>query len=113
MGKDIGDQGMTSKRKYLQRYPDGSIYFRKDGKVLGRLPDDEASPEFAREYDRLFACIGKMPKLGRPAAMYKPKTVKPTIGLFVERYRASDFFADPEKPLSRRAPSTTTGSAST
>ena len=95
---------MTAKRKYLQRYPDGSIFFRQGGKVLGRLPDDESSPEFAREYDRLFATIGKTNKPGRPAAMLKPKTVKPTIGLFVERYKASDFFADPEKPHLKEKP---------
>jgi integrase len=92
------------KRKYLQRYPDGSIFFRKGGKVLGRLPDDEGSPQFAQEYDRLFATIGKTAKVGRPAAMHKPKTIKPTIGLFVERYRASDFFANPEKPHLKEKP---------
>jgi site-specific recombinase XerD len=92
------------KRKYLQRYPDGSIFFRQGGKVLGRLPDDEGSTEFAREYDRLFATIGKTAKVGRPAAMHKPKATKPTIGLFVERYRASDFFADPEKPHLKEKP---------
>jgi integrase len=95
---------MIPKRKYLQRYPDGSIFFRKSGKVLGRLPDDESSPEFAEEYDRLFATLGKTAKPGRPAAMHRPKSVKPTIGLFVERYKASDFFADPEKPHLKEKP---------
>jgi integrase len=93
-----------TKRKYLQRYPDGSIFFRQGGKVLGRLPDDENSPEFEQEYDRLFATIGKTRRPGRPAAMYKPKTAKPTIGLFVERYKASDFFADPQKPHLKEKP---------
>ena len=93
-----------NKRRYLQRYPDGSIFFRKSGKVLGRLPDDEGSPEFAQEYDRLVATIGKTAKVGRPAAMHKPKTIKPTIGLFVERYRASDFFADPDMPYLKEKP---------
>jgi integrase len=90
--------------KYLQRYPDGAIFFRKGGKVLGRLPDDENSPEFKREYDRLLAGAGKSHKVGRPSAISKPKAAKPTIGLFVERYRASDFFADPNRPHLREKP---------
>jgi hypothetical protein len=83
---------MIVRKKYLQRYPDGSIFFRQGGKVLGRLPSDESSPEFAAEYDRLLASINKTRKPGRPAAMHKPKSAAaPTIGLFVERYKASDF----------------------
>jgi integrase len=90
--------------KYLQRYPDGSIWFRKGGRVLGRLPNDEGSDEFKREYDRLLATAAKSRRVGRPSAMSKPKTVKPTVGLFVERYRGSDFFADPSKPHLREKP---------
>jgi len=96
----------TVRSKYLQRYPDGSIYFRFRGKSLGRLPDAEGSAEFNREYDRLVASVSgiKVRNVGRPAAMLKPKSSKPTIGLFVERYRASDFFADPLKPHLKERP---------
>jgi integrase len=96
----------TERTKYLQRYPDGSIYFRFKGKSLGRLPDAEGSAEFNREYDRLLATVSgiKVRNVGRPAAMLKPKSSKPTIGLFVERYRASDFFADPLKPHLKERP---------
>src|SRR6478752_4368658 len=54
MGENLGGQQMkTVRSKYLQRYPDGSIYFRFRGKSLGRLPDAEGSAEFNREYDLL------------------------------------------------------------
>lgn len=97
---------MTSKRKYLQHYPDGSINFRFKRRSLGRLPGAEGSAEFNAEYDRLLASVSadKTRKVGRPAAMLKPKNTKPTIGLFVERYRASDFFADPDKPRLKEKP---------
>ena len=96
----------TERTKYLQRFPDGSVYFRFKGKSLGRLPGAEGSAEFNREYDRLLASVSgiKVRNVGRPAAMLKPKSTKPTIGLFVERYRASDFFADPLKPHLKERP---------
>jgi hypothetical protein len=97
---------MTSKRKYLQHYPDGSINFRFKRRSLGRLPGAEGSAEFNAEYDRLLASVSadKTRKVGRPAAMLKPKNSAPTIGLFVERYKASDFFADPAKPDLKERP---------
>lgn len=97
---------MIDRKKYLQRYPDGGIHFRFKRKSLGRLPGPEGSDDFNHEYDRLLASVAaiKTRKAGRPAAMHKPKTIKPTIGLFVERYKASDFFADPEKPHLKEKP---------
>jgi integrase len=95
---------MTNRTKYLQRYPDGSIYFRKTGNKPILLPGVEGSSEFNAEYDRLFAALGKIKRPGRPDAMAKPRSSKITIGTFVERYRASDFFAHPDKPNLKEQP---------
>jgi integrase len=91
---------MSERKDYLQRYPDGSINFRYQRRTLGRLPLPEGSKEFNAEYDSLLKSVGGKPKpRGRPAAMLKPKQpASVTIGSFVTRYKASDFFADPDKP---------------
>jgi integrase len=94
----------NDRTKYLQRYPDGSIFLRKGGKVLGKLPGSEGSREFNAEYDRLLALAPETKRPGRPAAMAKPKAAKITIGTFVERYRASDFFSHPQKPNLKETP---------
>jgi integrase len=95
----------NDRTKFLQRYPDGSIHFRFKRKSLGRLPGVEGSAEFNAEYDRLLASVGKTRKVGRPAKMHKPTLAsKITIGTFVARYRASDFFAHPQKPNLKEKP---------
>jgi integrase len=95
---------MTNRTKYLQRYPDGSVHFRFQRRTLGRLPGTEGSAEFNAEYDRLIASVGKTRKVGRPSKMAKPRSSKITIGTFVERYRASAFFAHPQKPNLKEKP---------
>lgn len=52
--------------KYVQRRG-LNVYFRYKGNVIGRLPVDEASPEFAAAYDELLAEVmagkhGKPPR---------------------------------------------------
>lgn len=96
----------NDRTKYLQRYPDGTVYFRFKRRTLGKLPGVEGSAEFNAEYDRLLASVIniKIRKVGRPAAMLKRKSSKITIGTFVERYRASDFFAHPQKPNLKEQP---------
>jgi integrase len=96
----------NDRTKYIQRYPDGTINFRFKRRTFGRLPGVEGSPEFNAEYDRLLASVVnvKARKVGRPAAMLKPKAAKITIGTFVERYRASDFFSHPQKPNLKETP---------
>jgi integrase len=96
----------TERNKYLQRYPDGTVNFRFKRRTLGTLPGKEGSAEFNDEYDRLLASVSnvKARKVGRPAAMAQPKSSKITIGTFVERYRASDFFANPLKPNLKEEP---------
>jgi integrase len=90
---------VTDRSKYLQRYPTGRIDFRFQRKALATLPLPEGSKAFNDEYDRLLASVSAKAKpKGRPAAMVKPKAKSGTVGLFVERWRASDFFADPGKP---------------
>src|SRR4051794_18342334 len=96
----------TDRRRFLHRYPDGTINFRFKKRTLGRLPGVEGSAEFNAEYDRLLASVAnlKTTNVGRPSKMAKPKTVRITIGTFVERYRASDFFAHPDKPHLKETP---------
>ena len=100
------DTWVNERKDYLQRYPDGSISFRYQRKALGRLPLPEGSDEFNAEYDRLLASVGgKVKRKGRPAAMLKPKAAEiVTIGSFVARYRASDFFASHDKPNLKETP---------
>jgi integrase len=95
---------IIERTKYLQRFPDGSIHFRFKRKTIARLPGAEGSAEFNAEYDRLIAGVGKAIKVGRPAAVAKPRTAKPTIDLFLKRYLASDFFADENKPDLKEKP---------
>jgi integrase len=78
---------MTDRSKYLDRIG-GRIYFRINGKRQ-RLPDDETSPEYAAAYDALLAgrLAPKLRRQVRPA----PDGVG-SIGWFIEKYLASDFF---------------------
>jgi integrase len=96
---------VSNRKSYLHRYPDGSINFRYQRKTLGRLPLPEGSDAFNAEYDRLLASVsGKAKKRGRPAAVIRPKSIAPTIGLFVARWKASDWFADADKPNLKEKP---------
>jgi integrase len=97
---------MTKKRKHLYRKPDPRnadlvrVYFRHPKGGLTRLPDDETSPEFAERYDPLLAALTATPKPAREPGvrikrnrdggnvLFRPAT----LGWFVERYLASDFF---------------------
>jgi integrase len=101
------------KRKYLYRKPDPKkpelvrIYFRHPKTAqLTPLPTDEASSEFATQYDTLFAALTATVKVRDPNVrvkrnrddgnvVYRP----PSLGWFIEKYLASDFF----KPESRQA----------
>ncbi len=79
---------MVERTKYLDRAKDGRIYFRVNDNRQ-RLPDDETSPEFAAAYDALLAGA-LMPK---PKRAVRPAPNAPgTIGWFIERYLASDYF---------------------
>ena len=71
----------NDRSRFLQRYPDGTINFRQERIVLSRSG-----------------------RLGRPSNMSKPRLTRITIGTFVERYRASDFFAHPNKPHLKETP---------
>lgn len=110
----------SSRTKYLDRPKPGIIYFRA-GKTRVRLPDDEASPEFAAAYDAQFAALkaSKPRVVGRPRHMIKPVSTNkklvttvngikrysaPLIGWFVEQYLASDFFAQANKPNLKERP---------
>ena len=78
---------MTDRTKYLDRI-NGRIYFRINGKRQ-RLPDNEASAEFAAAYDALIA--GRMaPK--PPREKRRSPDTPGSIGWFIEKYLASDFF---------------------
>jgi integrase len=88
---------MVDRTKYLDRAKDGRIYFRICGKRQ-RLPDDENSPEFAAAYDALVA--GAL-TLRPPRRAKNPTPNAPgSIGWFVERYLASEWFVgrDSRKP---------------
>lgn len=108
---------MTARTKYLQRPKGGQIYFRYNGKVIERLPDDESSEEFAAAYDRLVASIGKPAVVGRPVkkagAIARPRHQgslntsryrPPQIGWVIEQYLASDYFSPPDKPKPKERP---------
>lgn len=93
------------RRKYLYRKPDPKrpeivrVYFRhpKTAK-LTPLPQDEASEEFAEQYNKLFAALTDRPardphvrvKRNRDNGnvLYAPAT----LGWFVEKYLASEVF---------------------
>ena len=80
---------MVDRTKYLDRAKDGRIYFRINGKRW-RLPDEEGSPEFNAAYDTLIA--GPL-TLKPPRREKRPRPDTPgTIGWFVEKYLASDYF---------------------
>ena len=80
---------MADRTKYLDRAKDGRIYFRINGKRR-RLPDEEGSPEFNAAYDTLIA--GAL-TLKPPRREKRPRPDTPgTIGWFVEKYLASDYF---------------------
>jgi integrase len=95
------------KRKHLYRKP-GYVYFRhpKTGR-LTPLPLDETSSEFAAQYDTLFAALTDTPKPPRdPNVRVKRErgdgTVRflpPTLGWFIEKYLASEYF----NPESKKA----------
>jgi integrase len=94
------------KRKYLYRKPDPKrpelvrIYFRHPKTAqLTPLPIDEASSEFATQYDTLFAALTATVKMRDPNVrvkrnrddgnvVYRP----PSLGWFVEKYLASNRF---------------------
>jgi integrase len=85
----IGSWGklMGDRTKYLDRRG-GRIYGRINGRRQ-RLPDDETSPEFNAAYDA-FIAGALMPK---PQRTKRPAPNAPgSIGWFIERYLASDYF---------------------
>jgi integrase len=101
------------KRKHLYRKPDPRnpeyvrVYFRHPKtSQLTPLPTDESSPQFAEQYDALFASLTTMVKVRDPNVrvarnrdggnvLYRPAT----LGWFVEKYLASDVF----NPASKQA----------
>lgn len=87
---------MTEKLKYLQRLKTGEIYFRKGGRTIARLPNDELSEAFKQQYAALLKEDIKARPVGRPSKMLKPKPApgpKPTIEHFAELYLGSPIFA--------------------
>ena len=90
----------TPKRKHLYRKP-GYIYFRhpKTGKLTS-LPTDETSAEFAAQYDALIAVLKTTPRpprepnerRKRDRVVGETKFPPPTLGWFIERFLASDYF---------------------
>src|SRR5262249_51186798 len=86
---------MTDRTKYLDRAGD-RIYFRINGKRQ-RLPGEEGSPEWNAAYDTLAAgaLVPKPKRAGRPAP-----NATASIGWFIEKYLASDYFLgrDGRKP---------------
>jgi integrase len=94
------------KRKYLYRKPDPRnpdlvrVYFRHPRTAkLTALPTDEASSEFARQYDALFRALTEAPKVRDPNVRVKRDCddgnvvyPPPTLGWFVEQYLASKYF---------------------
>jgi|RhiMetdeSRZDD1v2_1073273.scaffolds.fasta_scaffold183921_5 integrase len=93
-----------TKRKYVMRTPDPErpgkswVYFRVRGRPLVRLPDDESSSEFDRQYKLQFAAL-------KGESLRKPNTRTPrkfsnervaflpgSLGWFIERYLASSKF---------------------
>ena len=86
---------MTARTKYLDG-AGGRIYFRIHGKRQ-RLPDNEDSPEFDAAYDALIA--GRMtPKAPREKRSRADRSG--SIGWFIEKFLASDYFVgrDGRKP---------------
>jgi integrase len=99
------------KRKYLYRKPDPRnptlvrVYFRHPKTAqLTPLPGDETSSEFSEQYGELFAALTATPKARDPNVrvtrnrddgnvFYRP----PTLGWFIEKYLASDFFDSASK----------------
>jgi integrase len=94
------------KRKYLYRKPDPRnpdlvrVYFRHPKTTkLTALPTDEASSEFAKQYDALFRALTEAPKVRDPDVRVKRDRddgnvvyLPPTLGWFVEKYLASNYF---------------------
>jgi integrase len=97
----------VTKRKYLYRKPDPRnpaivrVYFRHPKTAnLTALPVDEASSEFAAQYDVLFGALTAAPKVARDPnvrvkrnrddgnVLYRPAT----LGWFVEKFLASKYF---------------------
>jgi hypothetical protein len=98
-----------TKRKYVMRTPDPEragkcwIYFRVRGRPLVRLPDDESSPDFDRQYSLQLAIL-------KGESLRKPNTRTPrkfdnerivflpgSLGWFIERYLASSKFDQSSK----------------
>ena len=90
----------TPRRKHLYRKP-GYVYFRhpKTGKLTS-LPADETSAEFAAQYDALIAVLKTTPRpprepnerRKRDRDVGETKFPPPTLGWFIERFLASDYF---------------------
>ena len=69
------------------------------------MPGVEGSPEFNAEYDRLLASVVNVRRassVGRRRC--STETEQAHDGTFVDRYRASDFFAHPHKPNLKEKP---------
>jgi integrase len=97
----------TTKRKYLMRTPDPErpgrcwIYFRVRGRPLVRLPNDEGSAEFERQYYHELAALKGEPVRGpntRTARQFENARIAflpGSLGWLIERYLASSKF-DPK-----------------
>jgi integrase len=95
------------KRKHLYRKP-GYVYFRHPKtSALTPLPLDETSSEFATKYDALLQALTTAPppprdpkkrvkRIGDDGAV---RFLPPTVGWFIEKFLASDYF----NPESKKA----------
>jgi integrase len=92
---------VTERTKYLDRAKTGQIYFRINGKRIERLPDDEASPEFAAAYGRLMAAHDRGELFGGTPRRARQGSMVGSIEWFVQRYLESKFFVgkDGREPL--------------
>jgi hypothetical protein len=98
---------VTEKRKHLYRKP-GYVYFRDPRtSKLTPLPLDETSDEFATQYDALLAALNATPapprdpgkRVKRDCGDGNLRFIPPTVGWFVEKFLASEYF----NPASKQA----------
>jgi integrase len=96
---------VTKRTKYLYRKP-GYLYFRHPKtKKLTPLPSDESSREFTEQYDALIAALAAQELPPRDGAERHKRNrddgnisyAPPTLGWFIEKYLASDYFNSQSK----------------
>src|SRR5262245_32791858 len=86
--------------KYLKREPSGHVYLRYKRQPLVELPREIGSPEFKAAHKRALAAAIAREKeanrTGRPAAKQRKTAPAGTVRAHVNRYLASEAFAELE-----------------